>query len=130
MAFELETIKKRIVALEKEQEESQKIKEMLKNELESNDQYCVLMEERKRLNDEIKQVKDEILQKFQSTIKELEEKKEEIDTLNEILDSELLLFWHENPIENSNIKTENGIRHVMIKSKAVKTNQQSLFGAK
>ena len=124
----VELIKKRIEALEKEQEEASCLKEMLKGELEASEEYLKASEEVKAATQKRKQIKDEILSKFQPTIKELEEHKEEISTLCEILDAELKGYWVADPINNEQINTNKGIRRINISAKVAKTNQKSLFG--
>ncbi|MFA6963280.1 MAG: hypothetical protein WC227_01005 [Patescibacteria group bacterium] len=96
--MELDTIRKRIEQLAKLKEEIKIQKELLKGELENEEEYLKVAEEAKAANQKKKIIRDEILGRGpnQETLAKIKDDNEEISTLKEILSAELVQIFHEN----------------------------------
>jgi len=123
--MDAEVIKKRIVNLEKRQQEIKDTQGIIKSEIECDPEYQQATEERKAINEKIADIKLRMSEKFAGELEELRENKEEVSVLKEILDAELQEYSKETG--RMQIETDNGLRNIVINAKAVKTNQPSLF---
>lgn len=96
--MELATIQKRISELEKLQEEVKIAREMLKGELENDQNYLEAVEQVKAMVQKRKQIKDEILAlgPNQEVVANIKTNQEEISTLRDILSAELTEIFQEN----------------------------------
>jgi hypothetical protein len=96
--MELQSIQKRIVQLEKLQQEVRISREMIKGELENDTRYDEAAVEVKAATAKRKQIKDEILGSGpnQEIVRTIKENAEEISTLREILSAELAQYYSEN----------------------------------
>ncbi len=94
----MDTIRKRIEQLTKLKEEIKIQKELLKGELENEEEYLKVAEEAKAASQKKKQIRDEILGRGanQETLAKIKDDNEEISTLKEILSAELVQIFHEN----------------------------------
>jgi chaperonin GroEL (HSP60 family) len=96
--MEVATIQKRIDELEKLEEEVRVAREMLKGELENEEDYNEAADVVKEATAKRKTIKDQILARGpnQKILTEIKENQEEITTLKEILSAELMEFYNQN----------------------------------
>jgi len=99
--MDLAQIQKRIEAVENLQREIRDAKQMLKEELESDDRYREVYEEANEVNTKKKRIKEEIegTGSNKSLAHGIKENKEELDTLREILSAELMQLYTEKQID-------------------------------
>lgn len=102
-------------------------KQIAKNELEGDPRYIEITQKIAELNQIKKAIREEIFAKFHLTeaIKDLNE---EISALQEILSSDLSLYWKKS--DSGDIELNGTIYHINLTAKLKETNQPSLFGKK
>lgn len=106
--MDIAQIQKRIAMMEQYSKEIKDAKEMLKEELESDDAYREAFEEAAAANTKKKQLKDAIMARGanQKLVMEIKQNTEETSLLKEILSAELMEVYKEN--ETDEIADSNG----------------------
>ena len=99
-AMDITEIKKRIKSLETYKEENKVARQALSDELENNPSYIESCDVVKEAMLKRKQIKDEIIAQpeTQKIILNIKENKEEVETLEEILSTELVEYFHEKKV--------------------------------
>ena len=99
--MDIAQIQKRIAMMEQYSKEIKDAKEMLKEEMESDDAYRESAEEAAVANTKKKQLKDAIMARGanQKLVMEIKQNNEEISLLREILSAELMQIYKENDSE-------------------------------
>lgn len=99
--MDITQIQKRIEAVEDLQREIRDAKQMLKEELESDDRYSEILDQANEINSKKKRVKEEIENSGSNKklLQEIKDNKEELDTLREILSAELIQIYSEQKVD-------------------------------